>query len=263
MTTHADILSQKNAQLLDAQEQSADLTTRLKTLQERTDLQHCKLEETLQELENLRLNNQDLLRELESLKNEHIDAENIAKGNGQLMDIQMNKERKYTMARVEVEALRSELNSLRIYQEQRASQTQEHRQLHRIDLEKVVQGHKTAEEQNLVPALASNAALKNQVLQSKTQSRGEILPCKVPQKTHYTTASRLETQSWGGFRGFKKSFSDADVGTEVTTRHRYALGFRKKEGDNGESRFFKNQRASIYLLSRTKAFNESDDNLEQ
>ncbi|KAJ3892063.1 hypothetical protein GG344DRAFT_76314 [Lentinula edodes] len=261
MTTHADILSQKNAQLLDAQEQSADLTTRLKALQERTDLQHCRLEETLQELENLRMNNQDLLRELESLKDEHIDAKNIAKGTGQLMNIQdqTNKERKYTMARVEVEALRSELNNLRIYQEQRASQTQEHHKLHRNNLEKVVQDNKsrevrkTADEQNLVSALASNT-LKNQVLQSKTQSQGKSLPCKVLQKTHYTMAPRLDTPSWGGL---KKSFSDADVGTEVTTRHRYALGFRKKEGDNGESRFFKNQRASIYT------FNESNDNLEQ
>ncbi|KAJ3859593.1 hypothetical protein EV359DRAFT_68031, partial [Lentinula novae-zelandiae] len=182
MMTHTDILSQKNAQLLDAQEQ---------------------LEETLQELENLRMNNQDLLRELESLKDEHIDVKNIAKGTGQLMNIQdqTNKERKYTMARVKVEALCSELNNLCIYQEQRASQTQEHHKLHWNNLEKVVQDNKsqevwkTADEQNLVATLASNT-LKNQVLQSKTQSQGKSLPCK--------------------------------------------------EGDNGESRFFKNQRASIY-----------------
>ncbi|KAJ3850937.1 hypothetical protein EV368DRAFT_84056 [Lentinula lateritia] len=252
MATQKDILAEKNARLLDEQEQSADLAIRLKTLQKQTDLEHCRLEETLQELENLRMKNQDLLRELALLKDQNIAVKIIAKGTSQPINMQnqTNQERKYTMARVEVEALRSELKNLRINQEQRGYKTQEHRQQHRIDLKKAVRDNKSLEVRKITDELvavpASNAALENQVLQSKTQPRGKSLQFKVPQKTHDTPASNLETPIW---RGLKKSLSNADVGTEVGTRHSYALGFRKKDADNGEYRFFKNQRASIYVRS--------------
>ncbi|KAJ3872239.1 hypothetical protein F5051DRAFT_433189 [Lentinula edodes] len=272
--TNAEDIVVQNDQPMNAQVESTDLAMQSESLHKQTDPQQSKPESTL---ENPRITNQAQLRKLKSSKDKEIDAQSIKEGTSPLTNAQklhtndtiqdrLNKERKYTMARVEVEALRAELNDLHTGQQKRVSKSQEHRQqadYYRIVFERMNQDNNSlevrriAEEKKLNAALNSNQALENQVLQLQARLRARFqedgLPLRISEQSLNTLASNpadcigaesplnpaiqsdsnvpktLDVESW---RGLKKSLSNAD------------------EGDNREYRLFKNPRASVY--SQTK-----------
>ncbi|KAJ4492187.1 hypothetical protein C8J55DRAFT_556629 [Lentinula edodes] len=277
--TNAEDIVVQNDQPMNAQVESTDLAMQSESLHKQTDPQQSKPESTL---ENPRITNQAQLRKLRSSKDKEIDAQSIKEGTSPLTNAQklhtndtiqdrLNKERKYTMARVEVEALHAELNDLHTGQQKRVSKSQEHRQqadYYRIVFERMNQDNNSlevrriAEEKKLNAALNSNQALENQVLQLQARLRARFqedgLPLRISEQSLNTLASNpadcigaesplnpaiqsdsnvpktLDVESW---RGLKKSLSNADVGMEVATRHKYALSLRGKA------------RTSVYLIA--------------
>ncbi|KAJ4493275.1 hypothetical protein C8R41DRAFT_919492 [Lentinula lateritia] len=277
--TNAEDIVAQNDQPMNAQVESTDLAMQSESLHKQTDPQQSQPESTL---ENPRITNQAQLRKLRSSKDKEIDAQSIKEGTSPLTNAQklhandtiqdrLNKERKYTMARVEVEALRAELNDLHTGQQKRVSKSQEHRQqadYYRIVFERMNQDNNSlevrriAEEKKLNAALNSNQALENQVLQLQARLRPRFqedgLRFRISEQSLNTLASNpadcigaesplnpaiqsdsnvpktLDVESW---RGLKKSLSNADVGMEVATRHKYALSLRRKA------------RTSVYLIA--------------
>ncbi|KAJ3899516.1 hypothetical protein F5879DRAFT_926190 [Lentinula edodes] len=251
--TNAEDIVAQNDQPMNAQVESTDLAMQSESLHKQTDPQQSQPESTL---ENPRITNQAQLRKLRSSKDKEIDAQSIKEGTSPLTNAQklhandtiqdrLNKERKYTMARVEVEALRAELNDLHTGQQKRVSKSQEHRQqadYYRIVFERMNQDNNSlevrriAEEKKLNAALNSNQALENQVLQLQARLR--------PRFQEDGLRFRISEQSLNTLAS-----NPADcIGAESPLNP--AIQSDSNEGDNREYRLFKNPRASVY--SQTK-----------
>ncbi|KAH7872196.1 uncharacterized protein C8R40DRAFT_1071969 [Lentinula edodes] len=263
--TNAEDIIAQNDHLMNAQAGSTDLAMQSESLHKQTDSQQSKLKSTL---ENPQITNQAQLRKLKSSKDEKIDAQSIKEGTSQLSIAQ---------ARVEVEALRAELDDLHTDQQKRVSKLQEHRQqadYYRIAFERVKQDNKSlevrriAEEKKLNAALNSNQVLENQVLQLQARLRAQfqedglrfgvyILFSTISEQSLNTLASN--PADCIGAESPLNPAIQSDSNTPTTLDVESWRGLKKSlsnanEGDNREYRLFKNPRASVY--SQTKPSNK-------